>query len=97
MAGVTAITINRGGFVYYGRIMAQVLKRLETWRLLVKTGDLVRNLNSESRMTGIVIGWTAPHGNSDPRKGQRDPVILWADGRCNWIVRHRTEVISESR
>ena len=61
----------------------------------MKVGDLVRNLNSESRCAGLVIGWTAPHGNSDHQKGHRDPVVLWADGRCNWIVRRRVEVISD--
>ena len=63
----------------------------------MKVGDLVKNLNSESRMTGVIVGWTARHGNSDPQKGQREPVVLWADGRCNWIIYQRVEVISENR
>ena len=65
----------------------------------MKVGDLVRNLNSESRMTGIIVGWTAPHGNSNPQKGHREPVVLWEDGRCNWIVHSRVNVVEldESR
>jgi hypothetical protein len=59
-------------------------------------GDLVRNLNSESRITGIIVGWS-DHQNSDPREGRRDPVVLWADGRCNWIMAHRVEYVRESR
>jgi hypothetical protein len=63
----------------------------------MKVGDLVKNLNSESQMMGIIVGWTAPHGNSDPRKGHREPIVLWADGRRNWIVLSRVEVVNESR
>ena len=62
----------------------------------MKIGDLVRNLNSESRMTGVITGWSG-HQDSDPREGRRDPDVLWADGRCNWIVRHRVGVVNESR
>ena len=60
----------------------------------MKIGELVKNLNSESRMTGVVIGWSG-HQNSDPRQGRQDPVVLWADGRCNWIMRHMVEVADE--
>lgn len=62
----------------------------------MKVGDLVRNLSSESKMPGVVIKWS-DHQSSDPRKGRRDPVVMWSDGRINWIVRHLVEVISESR
>ena len=62
----------------------------------MKIGDLVQNLNSESRMPGIVVGWSN-HQRSDPREDRRDPVVLWADGRCNWIVRHRARVFNETR
>jgi len=57
---------------------------------IMKVGDLVKNLNSESRMLGIIIRWF-----EEP--GRRVPVVLWADGRCNWIVQHRVEVVNESR
>jgi len=62
----------------------------------MKIGDLVQNLNSESRMSGIVVGWSN-HQRSDPREDRRDPVVLWADGRYNWIVRHRARVFNETR
>ncbi len=52
----------------------------------LKVGDLVRNHNSESLMQGIIVGWS-DHQKSDPRAERRDPVVLWADGRCSWIVR----------
>ena len=58
----------------------------------MQIGDLVRNLNSESRMTGVIVGWSDNQG-SDPREGRRDPVVLWADGRCNRIVLSRVEVV----
>ena len=54
----------------------------------MKIGDLVKNLNSESRMTGIIVGWHQATATADPT-----PLVLWADGRCNWIVLHRVEVV----
>ena len=62
----------------------------------MKVGDLVRNLNSESKMTGLVVDWS-DHQNSDPRPQSRDPVVIWADGRKNWIMRHLVEVACEGR
>lgn len=47
----------------------------------MKIGDLVENLNSESKMTGIVVAWHKHHGIAHP-------VVQWADGRCNWIMQH---------
>ena len=58
----------------------------------MKPGDLVKNLNSESKMTGIIVGWAGHHG-SDPREDLRAPVVLWADGRCGWILRHLVRVL----
>ena len=63
----------------------------------MKVGDLVRNLSSESKMPGVVIKWS-DHKSSDPQHERlRGPVVMWSDGRINWIVRHLVEVISESR
>ena len=65
----------------------------------MKVGDLVRNLNSESGMPGLVVEFTvqkARHLNDD-EVWATVPIVLWADGRCNWIVRRFTEVIDESR
>jgi hypothetical protein len=63
----------------------------------MKVGDLVgwHIVNSESRMAGIIVGWS-DHQNSDPREGRRDPIVLWADGRVNWVVRRRVDVINAS-
>ena len=59
----------------------------------MQIGDLVKNLNSESKITGVIVGWS-DHQSSDPRPGQRDPEVLWADGRCSWIMRHRVEAVN---
>ena len=60
--------------------------------MMMKIGDLVKNLSSESKMTGVIVGWS-DHQMSDPQENRRDPVVLWADGRCNWIVRHKAKVV----
>ena len=54
----------------------------------MKVGDFVRNLNSEFRMTGVVVGW-----HQIPNDPIFHPQVWWADGRYNWIVRHRAEVV----
>lgn len=51
----------------------------------MKIGDLVKNLNSESGMTGIIVGWK----NRGPLG--IEPRVLWADGRCSWIMHHLIE------
>ncbi len=61
---------------------------------MVKVGDLVKNLNSESKMIGIVVEW---HGDYEDEDGGFHPRVLWADGRCSWVMRHRVEVVDESR
>ena len=58
----------------------------------MQIGDLVRNLNSESGMTGVIVGWS-DHQGSDPREGRRDPVVIWADGRKGGIMAHRVTVV----
>ncbi len=62
----------------------------------MKIGDLVKNLNSESRITGLVIGWSDHQREDQQRRRRRDPVVMWEDGRTNWIVRHRAEVVNEN-
>jgi len=47
----------------------------------VRIGDLVRNLNSEMGMTGVIVGWST------------GPVVLWADGSRSWIMAHRVSVV----
>ena len=58
----------------------------------MQIGDLVRNLNSESGMSGVIVG-SSDNQESDPRPGRRDPVVLWADGRCSWIMAHLVSVV----
>ncbi len=50
----------------------------------MKVGDLVKNLNSESGMIGIIVGWIEGPLGKEPR-------VLWADGRCRWIKHHLIE------
>ena len=51
----------------------------------MQVGELVRNLNSESKMHGVIIDF-------DIRKASggvysvKMPVVLWADGRCSPIM-----------
>ena len=59
----------------------------------MQIGDLVRNLNSESGMTGVIVGWSDDKRSGSLNKARRDPVVLWADGRCNWIMAHRVSVV----
>lgn len=54
----------------------------------MKIGDLVKNLNSESGMTGIIVGWHS-RGSGDTQV--MNPQVLWADGRVSWIWAHRIE------
>ncbi|MBN86765.1 MAG: hypothetical protein CL885_04510 [Dehalococcoidia bacterium] len=62
----------------------------------MKVGDLVRNLNSESKMTGVVVDWKVTNWEDD-FGCSKHPVVLWADGRQNWIMAHRVELANESR
>jgi hypothetical protein len=63
----------------------------------MKVGDLVENWNSESRMTGVIVSFELL---KNQRNGYsiRVPVVLWSDGRCNWVARENIlEVDNESR
>lgn len=51
----------------------------------VQIGDLVRNLHSESRMTGVVISFYSDHHF-------QDLVVLWADGRRARVKRQFVEI-----
>ena len=53
-------------------------------------GDLVRNLNSESGMLGIIVGWA----NIDRSLGTIVPMVHWNDGRTGWVMPHLVTVIS---
>ncbi len=62
----------------------------------MQIGDLVQNLNSESRMPGVVVDF-------DIRKASgggyavRMPVVLWADGRCSPIMPNMVRVVNGRR
>ena len=62
----------------------------------MKIGDLVRNLNSESGLLGIVVDWTDTKW-PDNTQNVNHPVVHWNDGRTSWIMVHRVEVINEDR
>ena len=57
----------------------------------MKVGDLVRNLNSEGGLLGIIVGWQLNY------YGLSDPVVFWKDGRKSWIRVDRVEVVCEGR
>ena len=62
----------------------------------MQIGDLVRNLNSESGLLGIIVGWSKTDWRDDSGC-KHHPVVQWADGRRQWIMAHRVKVISASR
>ena len=62
----------------------------------MKIGDLVRNLNSESGLLGIVVDWIDTKW-PDNTQNVNHPVVHWNDGRISWIMAHRVEVINEDR
>jgi len=53
----------------------------------MKIGDLVRNLNSESGMLGIIVGWH----RATPCPS---PIVHWSDGRTNWVMPHLVKVVA---
>ncbi len=54
----------------------------------MKIGDLVKNLNSESRMMGVIVDWHHAMTTADPNY-----LVLWADGRCSWILPRMIETV----
>lgn len=62
----------------------------------MQVGDLVKNLNSESGLVGIVIDWT-DNKWPDNFQDSNHPVVLWSDGRISWIMERLVEVVSASR
>ena len=54
----------------------------------MKVGDLIRNRLSESGLIGIIVGW---------HDLPVSPIVLWSDGRKNWIIPDFAEVLNESR
>ena len=62
----------------------------------MKVGDLVRNLNSESRMHGIVVDFELRRAGGG-FYSVRMPVVLWPDKRCSQIMPDMVETVHESR
>ena len=58
----------------------------------MQIGDLVRNLNSESGMTGVIVGWEVTKWEDDFGNSMH-PVVIWADGRKGWIMAHRVSAV----
>lgn len=62
----------------------------------MQVGDLVKNLNSESGLVGVVVDWT-DNKWPDNTQNSNHPVVLWSDGRISWIMERLVEVVSASR
>jgi hypothetical protein len=52
----------------------------------MQVGDLVENLNSETGLMGIIVGWFG--GMHSPC-----PVVHWNNGRVDWILPHLIKVV----
>jgi len=53
----------------------------------MKVGDLVRSLNSESGLLGIIVGWNRSLANIGP-------IVNWNDGRTSWVMTHLVKVVA---
>ena len=62
----------------------------------MQVGDLVRNLNSESRCTGLVVDFELRRAGGG-FYSVRMPVVLWPDKRCSSIMPDMVEKVNESR
>jgi hypothetical protein len=62
----------------------------------MKVGDLVKNLNSESRMHGIVVDFELRRAGGG-FYSVRMPVVLWPDKRCSPTMPDMVEKVNESR
>ena len=62
----------------------------------MKVGDLVKNLNSEGGLLGVIVDWV-PTKWGDVFDEKVSPLVCWQDGRTGWIITKRVKVVSESR
>ena len=62
----------------------------------MKVGDLVKNLNSESKMSGVVVDFELRRAGGG-LYSVRMPVVLWSDKRCSPIMPDMVEKVNESR
>jgi len=68
------------------------------WKLSMKVGDLVQNLNSESRMPGVIVDIESRPLEGGSCGGTFEaPVVLWSDGRCGWIMPNMVRVVNGRR
>ena len=51
----------------------------------MKVGDLVRNLNSESKMYGVIVDFELREAKGGGYSINM-PVVLWSDKRCSPIM-----------
>ena len=58
----------------------------------MKVGDLVRNLNSESRCTGLVVDFELRRAGGG-FYSVRMPVVMWSDDRCSPIMPDMVTVV----
>ena len=62
----------------------------------MKLGDLVKNLNSESKMHGVIVDFELRKAEGGVYSVKM-PVVLWSDKRCSPIMPDMVEVASASR
>ena len=62
----------------------------------MQVGDLVKNLNSESKMHGVVVDFELRKAKGGAYS-VRMPVVLWSDKRCSPIMPDMVEVTNASR
>ena len=62
----------------------------------MEVGDLVKNLNSESKITGVIVGFKLRNATGGGYSVNM-PVVLWADKRCSPIMPDRVEAVSGTR
>jgi hypothetical protein len=51
----------------------------------MKVGDLVKNLNSELKMTGVIVDFELRKAGGGGYSVKM-PVVYWTDGRCSPIM-----------
>ena len=57
----------------------------------MKIGDLVKNLNSESKMPGVIVDFEIRKAGGGGYS-MRMPIVLWSDKRCGPIMPDMVEV-----
>lgn len=62
----------------------------------MEVGSLVKNLNSESRMCGVVVDFELRKAKGGVYS-VRMPVVLWSDQRCSAIMPDMVKKVNESR